>query len=157
MAGSSAPAVRRPADVTVATVCLRSTAGLLLTVRKRGTSTFMLPGGKPDPGEPPRAAACREVHEELGLILPGHSLSPLGTWRAPAANEAGAVVEATVFRTSVVIDHAQPAAEIEEVAWIDVHAPSGLTLAPMLTEHVLPALRRAEGASMRGATGTPTG
>ena len=41
--------------------------GRLLTVRKAGSVRFMLPGGKIDPGESARAAAVREVMEEVGL------------------------------------------------------------------------------------------
>ncbi|MGP9650592.1 NUDIX domain-containing protein [Glutamicibacter sp. AOP38-B1-38] len=41
-------------------------AGQVLAVRKRGTATFMVPGGKPEPGESPLDAGVREVSEELG-------------------------------------------------------------------------------------------
>ena len=41
--------------------------GHVLTVRKRGTTRFMLPGGKLEPGESAYAAAVREIREEVGL------------------------------------------------------------------------------------------
>ncbi|MDQ4110455.1 MAG: NUDIX domain-containing protein, partial [Actinomycetota bacterium] len=39
----------------------------MLTVRKNGTTKFMLPGGKLEPGESAAEAAVREVAEELGV------------------------------------------------------------------------------------------
>jgi 8-oxo-dGTP diphosphatase len=38
----------------------------LLLVRKRGTISYILPGGKPERGEDDVAALCREIDEELG-------------------------------------------------------------------------------------------
>jgi 8-oxo-dGTP diphosphatase len=38
----------------------------LLVVRKRGTGTFILPGGKPEGSEGDLATLAREVDEELG-------------------------------------------------------------------------------------------
>ncbi|BDH55285.1 hypothetical protein [Tsukamurella sp. PLM1] len=38
--------------LTVAAVCFRDQTGRVLTVRKRGTDAFMLPGGKLEPGRP---------------------------------------------------------------------------------------------------------
>lgn len=45
--------------VVVSAVLLPDADGRVLTVRKRGTSTFMQPGGKPDPGESPDARCAR--------------------------------------------------------------------------------------------------
>src|SRR3954453_22864397 len=42
----------------------------VLLVRKRGTRAFMQPGGKFEPREAPLAALLRELHEELGLVIP---------------------------------------------------------------------------------------
>lgn len=69
----------------------------LLMVRKAGTHAFMLPGGKPEPGESARHAIIREVAEELHLELADDRLTELGTWTAAAANEAGHAVTGTVF------------------------------------------------------------
>ena len=41
--------------------------GRLLLVRKRGTTAFMQPGGKLEPGESPVDALAREIREELGV------------------------------------------------------------------------------------------
>ena len=53
--------------VNVCAVAIRNRDGLVLTVRKQGSDGFMMPGGKPEPGETPLQTACREVSEEIGL------------------------------------------------------------------------------------------
>ena len=50
--------------VNVCAVAIRNRDGLVLTVRKQGSDGFMMPGGKPEPGETPLQTACREVREE---------------------------------------------------------------------------------------------
>ena len=113
--------------------------GALLTVRKRGTSRFMLPGGKLEPGETPVECAVREAAEEIGLTFAVADLVELGDWTSPAANEPGALVQSTVFVAPAgpADPHAQ--GEIEELRWqpLGRRAPD---LAPLLVEHVLPAL-----------------
>lgn len=113
--------------------------GRLLTVRKRGTQHFMLPGGKREPREDDLSALARELAEELGIRL--LSAAPVGVFEAPAANEAGATVRSHPYRVVVEGDIAA-AAEIEELAWIDTTAPA-VRLAPLLATKILPAVRRA--------------
>ncbi len=135
-----------PADVevlTITAVCLRDDDGALLTVRKRGTDRFMLVGGKLDPGETAVEAAVRETAEEVGLALRPGQLRLLGQFRAPAANEAATWVHATVF-TAPLTGRPEARAEIEELRWLplDDVPLAGLPadLAPLLREHVIPAL-----------------
>lgn len=139
-----------PATIRVSGVVLRNEAGHVLTVRKRGTSRFMLPGGKPERDEGPEATAIRECAEELGLGLRTTDLSLLGGFRAPAANEVGRVVESTVYLHPL---PGEPTAsgEIEEVRWLDPRcARSFSDLAPLLSDHVVPALlAMAEGPARR--------
>lgn len=123
-------------NIKVAAVVLRDATGRILTVRKRGTSLFMFPGGKPEPGESFADAAVREVQEELGITLP--AVHPFGMYTAAAANEADATVTAEVF-TAVCLDEPAPAAEIEDIAWVDRSAPD-VPLAPLLANQVFPAL-----------------
>lgn len=122
--------------LVVAAVCFRSRAGEVLVVRKSGTTAFMLPGGKLEAGEPPRAAALREVEEELGVRIGPDDVVELAQWRGPAANEPDTDIFSTVFLSSVTIDP-HPANEIAECAWIDLENSAGLRLAPMLTEFLL--------------------
>jgi len=65
---------------------------LVLRLRQPEADHWGLPGGKVDWGEPIRAAAAREIHEELGLtITPGRLLCMADTidagdgqhWTAP--------------------------------------------------------------------------
>ena len=46
----------------------------VLVVRKRGTTAFMQPGGKLEPGETPVQAALRETREEVGVTLSADEL-----------------------------------------------------------------------------------
>ncbi len=111
----------------------------LLTVRKRDTSRFMLPGGKLDPGETAEVAAVREVAEEIGVVLTTENLHLLGTFDEVAANEAATRVAATVY-TAALPSAPQVAREIDELRWQPLGAAPP-DLAPLLARHVLPALR----------------
>jgi 8-oxo-dGTP pyrophosphatase MutT (NUDIX family) len=128
--------------IVVSAVCVFDIAGRLLTVRKRGTSMFMHPGGKPEAGESAVQAAVRELAEEVGIVLDPSELQLMGVWIADAANEAGTDIEATVFMAPGTWD-AHPSAEIAEIRWLDL-APLAAgaelpgDLAPLLTDHILP-------------------
>ncbi|MCM0621353.1 precorrin-6Y C5,15-methyltransferase (decarboxylating) subunit CbiT [Nocardioides bruguierae] len=138
------------APIVVAAFCLLDEQGRLLVVRKRGTTAFMLPGGKLEPGETALAAARREVAEEVGLT--DLVARPLGHWTAAAANEPGRTVVSTVFVADLPRDSAGAAVvpvvagEIEELCWLDPAdadpaVPGGHGLAPLTRDAVLPALR----------------
>ncbi|WP_293699284.1 NUDIX domain-containing protein [uncultured Agrococcus sp.] len=129
--------------ITVSAVLFQRLDGTVLTVRKRGTDMFMLPGGKPESGESAADCARREVREELGITLEPADIEPFGTWDAAAANEAGATVRASVFRASEAASAAVPRAqaEIEELRWI--HPVAGIddpAEAPLNRDHVFPML-----------------
>ncbi|WLQ04881.1 NUDIX hydrolase [Arthrobacter oryzae] len=125
--------------IVVSAVCVYDDAGRLLTVRKRGTDKFMHPGGKPEPGETAAQAASRELLEEVGIVVAPEDLRLMGVWLADAANEAATDIEATVF-TAPGTWHAHPSAEIAEIRWLDLAGELPADLAPLLTDHILPAL-----------------
>ena len=125
--------------IVVSAVCVFDEAGRLLTVRKRGTDKFMHPGGKPEAGETAAQTAARELAEEVGIVLAADELVFLGTWFAEAANEDATQIQATVF-TAPGVWHAHPSAEIAEIRWLDLAGDPPDDLAPLLTDHVLPAL-----------------
>jgi len=131
------PAPRR---IRIAAALVVGSGGRILLVRKRGTTAFMQPGGKIDPGETPLDALRRELHEELGLVVPPSAPHYLGHYTAPAANEPDALVDAELFRIAVV-QQVQAANEIAEVRWVDPTAPGDLELAPLTRDHVLPISR----------------
>ena len=119
--------------IHVTAVVLRDDTGAVLLVRKRGTSMWMNPGGKPDPGESPEQCGAREVREELGLVL-----EPLGLFEAAAANEPDHTVVAHVFTwPDPILGRVQPAAEIDAVRWSHPGVAlegSDPTLAPLYTK-----------------------
>lgn len=127
--------------IEVVGAVIRDEAGRLLTVRKRGTTRFMLPGGKPEPGENDATALARESNEELGIKLVSAQL--LGRFEAPAANEPGATVISSAYLVQS-SGEAHVRAEIEAMLWIDPTALPGIPIAPLLTAQILPALNQAE-------------
>ena len=120
---------------------MRDPHGRVLNVRKRGTTSLMLPGGKHEPGEDPRDTAVREFTEELGIALDVTLLRSLGVFETAAANEPGHLLVAAVFEHPFVpaAASAAPRAEIEYLAWVDP-ALAREDMAPLNTEHVFPAL-----------------
>lgn len=127
--------------VEVVVAVIRDAAGRVLTVRKRGTHRFMLPGGKREPGEDEATALARELREELGVAVVTARL--FGRFEAPAANEPGATVRAAVHLVEIT-GEASVQAEIEDLLWIDPAGPPEVPIAPLLAGRVLPALLRAE-------------
>ncbi|WP_331461786.1 MULTISPECIES: NUDIX domain-containing protein [unclassified Arthrobacter] len=140
-------AVEPPVVLTLSAVLVRDDRGRVLLVRKRGTSKFMQPGGKLEPGESFAGAAVREVREELGLQLAETDLLDLGRWYGPAANEEDTFIDAGLFAwtisagSGIHADQLVAAAEIEELLWVDPEqALVRDDLSPLLRDHILPQL-----------------
>lgn len=128
--------------IRVAAALIVDDAGRLLLVRKAGTSVFMQPGGKYEPGETGAQTLARELHEELGLAIAPDALDPLGSFTAPAANEAGMLVDAEVFRVTLEPGTAIAAgAEIAELRWVHPGEFAAIAVAPLVTERMMPLLR----------------
>jgi len=127
--------------IRIAAALLIGADGRTFLVRKRGTQAFMQPGGKIDAGESAPIALVRELYEELGLqVLPEHAQF-LGEFSAVAANEPGFEVNCQLYRLDIGQEVA-PAAEIEEVVWIDAGNVDHLHLAPLTRDSILPLYRR---------------
>lgn len=106
----------------VAAVIVRD--GRFLLVRKRGTTTFMQVGGKPEPGEEPVAALVRECAEEIGLVVDPAAVVPLGRFSATAANEPDHLVVADTFAVDLPAGfEPAPRAELAELVWVDPADP----------------------------------
>jgi 8-oxo-dGTP diphosphatase len=116
---------------------IRDRGGRVLTVRKRGTTAFMLPGGKRNPGEADLDTLSRELGEELGCDLV--SAQHLGTFDAPAANEPETRVYGSIYLADIA-GGVVAKAEIEELLWIEPKSPPSVRLAPLLERQVLPRL-----------------
>lgn len=115
----------------------------VLAVRKRGTGSYMQVGGKLEPGESALEAAIREVAEEIGVVLAPEDLAPLGDFEAVAANEPNTMVRSTVFACRVPLPEPLVVqAELADHRWVRIDEPgTGARLAPLMVEHILPALR----------------
>jgi 8-oxo-dGTP diphosphatase len=125
----------------ISTSLIDDGAGRIFLVRKRGTDAFMQAGGKIDARETPLAALLRELEEELAFAPEPADIRFLGIYRAVAANEPGAHVEAHVFHVRSRGQAFRVAAELEEGIWIDIDAVARLPLAPLTREHILPLAR----------------
>jgi 8-oxo-dGTP diphosphatase len=126
--------------INVVAALIRDGDGRVLLVRKRGTTVFMQPGGKRDPGESDVAALAREIGEELGCRVTHNSARALGVFDAEAANEPGFQVRAAVYAVDIE-GTIKPQAEIEQVVWVDPRALPDLSFAPLTRDHVLPLAR----------------
>jgi 8-oxo-dGTP pyrophosphatase MutT (NUDIX family) len=71
----------------------------------------------------------RELREELGLMIDPGMAARLGLFSAEAANEPDYTVEAELFALSVE-SQPIPAAEIEEMIWLDPNSADAIELAP---------------------------
>lgn len=129
-------------EILIAAAILLNEKRQMLVVRKRGTTQFMQPGGKIDPGETPEQALHRELAEEIGLTLPENAVHYQGVFREEAANEPGADVVAHAF-TARLHTEVAPQAEIEEVRWLDLDRQPGVMIARLTETQMLPLARAA--------------
>jgi 8-oxo-dGTP diphosphatase len=126
--------------IRIAAALLVRPDGKTLLVRKRATTAFMQPGGKIEAHELPVHALARELEEELGLLIDPAQAEFLGQFSAPAANEPGYIVQADIFQLTIAGEVA-PAAEIEEVIWVDPATDPAVELAPLTRDLILPFYR----------------
>jgi 8-oxo-dGTP diphosphatase len=116
--------------INVVAALIRDSTGRVLLVRKRGTTAFMQPGGKPNTGEGNVAALSREVTEELGCCIDQHSACAVGVFECAAANEPGFMVRAVVYAVEIE-GTATPQAEVDQLVWVDPKAPPDIPFAPL--------------------------
>jgi 8-oxo-dGTP pyrophosphatase MutT (NUDIX family) len=115
--------------------------GKMLLVRKQvpGRHTFIIPGGKREPGESDDETCRRELLEELGTHVV--SMKYFGTYEEPSAFE-DVPLRATVYRVEV-SEEPSPNSEIVELAWVDgCSLADGVEMGSVVSHHVLPRLMR---------------
>jgi 8-oxo-dGTP diphosphatase len=126
--------------IRIAAALIDDGQGHILLVRKRGALWFMQAGGKIEEGEGALLALSRELREEIGVNIDESAVIRLGCFKALAANEVGAWVEAELFHLRLAVDPII-GSEIEEATWVTLNAAEGLPLAPLTRDHVLPLAR----------------
>jgi DNA polymerase III epsilon subunit-like protein/8-oxo-dGTP pyrophosphatase MutT (NUDIX family) len=134
---SATRATQRPTVLRIAAAIVTDAAGRSLLVRKSGTTQFMQPGGKIEPGESALAALTRELDEELGLVVDPGETEYIGSFRAVAANEENTVIRAEVFFLSTPQEPVVNA-EIEELLWVERLDDLHVELAPLTRDDLLP-------------------
>jgi len=93
----------------------------MLCVRSKQKVKFYLPGGKREIGETDAQALSREIKEELSVDLLPNSINFAGIFEAQAdGKNPGVLVRMTCYSADYV-GELQPAAEIEEMAWLGYH------------------------------------
>lgn len=126
-----------PRRIHVSAAVILDDDGRLLVVRKAGTTAFMQPGGKPEPGESASETLSRELDEELGIRLDPGDLRALGSFTAAAANEPGFLVVAEVFEADIGAQQPEVGAEIAELRWVSRADAEQLEIAPLAREYFL--------------------
>src|SRR5262249_52766858 len=113
--------------------------GRLLVLRKKGTSSYILPGGKPEGGEDDLQTLVREIQEELGCGVDPLSITFLGAFSDTAADIQDATVTIRLYEAKL-IGNPSPRAEIETMKWYCPKRNSRGSLAPSLQNQIVPFL-----------------
>jgi 8-oxo-dGTP diphosphatase len=111
----------------------------ILVVKKAGKGTYIIPGGKPDPGETDIDTLHRELREELSVTVTSQKF--FGEYVEPAEFE-DAQLTMRVYEVTVAgrirVDN-----EITNAIWVDhSYAAEGVSLGSTLRNHVIPQLRQ---------------
>ena len=91
----------------------------MLFVRSKGKELFYNPGGKREEGETDEQALVREIKEELGVDLLPESIRYLNTFTAQADRKPEGIMAQLKCYEAEYAGDLRPAAEIEELAWLD--------------------------------------
>jgi 8-oxo-dGTP pyrophosphatase MutT (NUDIX family) len=117
----------------------------LLLAYSRNKKCFYLPGGKIDEGETAASALCREISEEMNVVIDEHDLRYHTHITAPAyGEENGIIMEQECFFLNRDITP-QAAAEIGELKYFSLqdylsetnHAPGAVMILELLQKEVL--------------------
>ncbi|WP_010252137.1 NUDIX hydrolase [Myroides injenensis] len=110
----------------------------LLTVRKKGSKYYMMPGGKIEVNENSFQALKRELLEELNFQISAKDVSFIGSHSTEAINESNTTVTADIFHIQIDYLDFKPNAEIEEVLWLNKLNYNNYPLAHLIKEFSIP-------------------
>lgn len=111
-----------------------------LVVREKGKDVFVAPGGKLDPGETSLQALVREMMEEVQITISESDVELFGTFYAQAAGNESKTLKMDVYLIHNYQGEISPAAEIEEMMWIDT-STTGVLIGSIFEHDVMPKLK----------------
>jgi 8-oxo-dGTP pyrophosphatase MutT (NUDIX family) len=114
----------------------------LLVARSTGKSIFIMPGGKPDPGETIGQALVRELQEELNVVVDESDLVPFGVFYAPAAGQEGLWLQMDICLVERWQGEPAPSHEVDELQWVT--SKPAVKIGSVIEHEVIPRLK-AEG------------
>ncbi|MCT1529760.1 NUDIX domain-containing protein [Sphingobacterium daejeonense] len=126
--------------ITIAVGIIINDRNELLTVQKKGSLYYQLPGGKIEVDEIPIESLIRELNEELNIHFTTADCQLIGVHEAQAVNEVGKTVKGYVFKCqySEKLENLQPLAELNEVRWVKKSETTEVKLANLLRQFALP-------------------
>ncbi|MEK6921293.1 MAG: NUDIX domain-containing protein, partial [Nanoarchaeota archaeon] len=105
---------------------------------KKGTTLFLMPGGKPKADETIEECLIREIHEEHQCALIPESISFFGEFEDIAANEPNTLVCIKLY-LGTIVGVPQIYSEIEEQRWFGKE-DNPIILSAIIKNKILPAL-----------------
>jgi len=126
--------------ITIAVGIIINKEDELLTVQKKGSTYYQLPGGKIEEGEKPVESLIRELQEELAINYREQDCYLIGVHEAQAVNEQGKTVKGYVFKCKILdqLIDLKPHAELSEVKWVKKSEIEDVKLANLLKQFALP-------------------
>lgn len=114
--------------------------GALLVLRSKGKDTFYAPGGKLDSGETSEQALCRELQEEVSIVVAEDALTFFGRFEAPAHDKDGITLVMDVFFVNDYLGEVAASNEIEEYQWVDSSNVDDIAISTIFRNEVFPRL-----------------
>lgn len=111
--------------------------GKIMSVRKKGSDIYIMPGGGPESTETHEETLKRELKEELNVESTNFRL--FDSFIEPAIFEPGNII-AHVYYADIEGDP-EPSSEIEEIKWLDSNCEN-LKMGSVLGECVMPRLMK---------------
>jgi mutator protein MutT len=123
-------------------------AGIIIQNRKLlheksfGKPAFIAPGGRIETGETAEQALVRELKEEFTIDVKEEDLAPFDIFTAEAANHPGQKVHMEVFTVKQWQGEIKPAAEVEEMLWLDSNLPKDIVVGSISAHEIIPRLKQ---------------